>query len=335
MTSVTSKQIIELAAPSLTLQLGSQINVSVSEVMPAHLARATSLVFISEKKQLEEALEKKARIFIVKDSVWNEVKERLHSEIVLWSTPHIQMAMGQVLPLFDLKTQFLKPGIHPMASIHPQALIDPTAHVGPHCTVEAYATIGAGAILHASVYVGSYCQVGARSIIGPFTSIGSDGFGFFTDKQFKHHKIPQVGRAIVEDDCELGAHCAVDRAALTETRVRKGTKLDNFCHIGHNVEIGENAIAAGGFMVAGSTRIGRNFMAAGAVAITGHLEITDGVVIAGRAAVTSDIKEPGVYGGFPLEPQRENLKTLATLPQIKTFRKQINKILKHLNLDRD
>jgi UDP-3-O-[3-hydroxymyristoyl] glucosamine N-acyltransferase len=245
------------------------------------------------------------------------------------------MAMSQVLPLFDLKAQFLKPGIHPTAAVHPLAKVDATAHIGAHCTVDAHAVVGANSILYPSVYVGAYCEVGARCIIGASTVIGGDGFGFVTDRQFKHHKIPQIGRVIIEDDCEFGSQCAIDRAALTETRIKQGSKFDNFCHIAHNVEIGENALAAAGLMISGSTKIGRNFMAAGSVLTTGHLHIGDNVVIAGRSAVTSDIREPGVYGGYPLEPQKESLKTIASLPHLKNLRKQLNRVLKHLNLEKE
>lgn len=335
MTAVTSKQIIELAPQALTLQTGATLNFDFTEVLPPELAHPTSLVFASTLQNFEQALSRRAQALIVKDSLWAEIKNQSLADFQIWSTPNIQMAMSQVLPLFDLKMQFLKPGIHPTAAVHALAKIHPTAHIGAHCTIEAHAVIGARTILYPSAYVGTYCSIGANCIIGPFTCLGADGFSFFTDRQFKHHKIPQVGRVVIEDDCEFGAHCAVDRAALTETRIKKGSKFDNFCHIAHNVEVGENAIAAAGLMIAGSTQIGRNFMAAGSVAVTGHIEITDGVILAGRSAVTSNIGEPGVYGGYPLEPQKENLKTLASLPHLKIIRKQIHRILKHLNLEKE
>lgn len=335
MTAVTSKQIIALTAPTLTLQTGASLNLNLTEVRPSEMAHVSSLVFASTLQHFEQAISHDAQAFIVKDSLWADLKDRNLTEKQIWSTPNIQMAMSQVLPLFDLKLQFLKPGIHPSAAIHPLAYVDPTAHVGAQCTVEAHATIGAGTILYPSAFVGAYCNVGNNCILGPFTSLGGDGFGFATDRQFKHHKIPQIGRVVVEDDCEFGSHCAVDRAALTETRIRKGSKFDNFCHIAHNVEIGENAIAAAGLMVSGSTKIGRNFMAAGAVVTTGHITIADQVVIAGRSAVTNDIREAGIYGGYPLEPQKDSLKTIASLPHLKTIRKQINRILKHLNLEKE
>jgi len=335
MNSVTSQQIIDRGAQTLTLQTGAQLNITLTEVLPPDLAQASTLVFATSLAHYQQAIEKKVKALIVKDSLWAEIKNQTHPEIKIWSTPNIQMAMSQVLPLFDQKTQFLKAGIHPTAAIHTLAKVDPSAHIGAHCTVEAHAIVGAGSIIYPSVYVGAYCEVGANCIIGPSTTIGGDGFSFATDRQFKHHKIPQIGRVVIEDDCELGSQCAVDRAALTETRIKRGSKFDNFCHIAHNVEIGENAIAAAGLMVSGSVKIGRNFMAAGAVVTAGHISITDNVIIAGRSAVTSDIREAGVYGGYPLEPQKESLKTIASLPHLKTIRKQLNRVLKHLNLEKE
>lgn len=334
MNAVTSKQIIDRAPQALTFQTGAQLNINLTEVLPPDLAKPSALVFATTLEHFEQAVGRRAQALIVKDSLWTEIKKLHLAELQIWSTPNIQMAMSQILPLFDTKMQFLKPGIHPTAAVHPLAQVDPTAHIGAHCAIEAYAVIGAHSIVYPSVYVGAYCEVGAKCIIGPATVIGGDGFGFVTDRQFQHHKIPQIGRVVIEDDCEFGSQCAVDRAALTETRVKRGSKFDNFCHIAHNVEIGENALAAAGFMVSGSTQIGRNFMAAGSVLMAGHLSIADNVIVAGRSAVTSDIRKPGIYGGYPLEPQKESLKTLASLPHLKNLRKQLNRILKHLNLDK-
>ncbi len=333
MNSVTSKQIGEQSPQVITLKSGAQLHLTVTEVSPPREAQSTSLVFAADLELFKIALEKKVRVFIIKETIWPEVKSLVSEDMIVWSTPHIQMAMSHILPLFDLKSTFLKPGIHPTAAVDPLAVVDPTAHVGAHCTIEAFARIGADVIIYPSVYVGSYCEVGDRCIIGPSTTIGADGFSFFTDKQFKHHKIAQIGRAIIEEDCELGAHCAVDRAALTETRIRKGTKIDNFCHIAHNVEVGENSVLTAGFMVAGSTKLGRNLTTAGAVHVTGHVEVADNVVLTGRAGVTSSIDKAGIYGGYPLESHRESLRTLVSIPQIKVLKKQVAKILKHLNLN--
>ena len=317
------------------ISLKQKYETTITEVLPPDSAKPTSLVFASDKHLFLIALEKKAQAFILSESAYQEVQHAIPANVSIWTTKNIQQAMSSVLQLFDNKRAFLAPGIHPTAFVHPLAQVSEMAHIGAFSVIEAYAVVGAHSVIYPHVYVGHYCEIGQRCHIASHVSIGSDGFGFFTDKTFTHHKIPQIGRVIIEDDCELGSHCAIDRATLTETRLKKGSKLDNFCHIAHNVQVGKNALLAAGFMVAGSTVIGNNLTASGGVHTNGHINITDNVVLSARAGVTANIEESGVYGGFPLEPHRESIKTLVSIPQIKKIRKQVNKILKHLNLNNE
>ncbi|MBC7754689.1 MAG: UDP-3-O-(3-hydroxymyristoyl)glucosamine N-acyltransferase, partial [Moraxellaceae bacterium] len=150
---------------------------------------------------------------------------------------------------------------------------------------------------------------------------------------FAHHKIPQIGKVVIEDHCDLGSHCSVDRATLTETRIKAGSKLDNFCHIAHNCEIGENSMLAAGFMTAGSTIMGKNMMTGGGVHLNGHIKIADNVIFAGNTGVVSDVDAPGVYGGFPQVPQKENLRIMSSLAFLPKLRRQVSQIFKHLGLE--
>ena len=241
--------------------------------------------------------------------------------------------MSSILELFDNIKAHLTKGIHPTASIHPTAQVSKSAHIGAFAVIEAYALVGDDSIIYPHVYLGAYCEVGNRCLISSHVTIGSDGFGYFTAKTFKHHKIPQIGKVVIEDDCEFGSHCAIDRATLTETRIKKGSKFDNFCHIAHNVQFGENALVTAGFIVAGSTIIGKNLMTSGGVHILGHLKIADNVILSARAGVTQNIEHSGMYGGFPIETHKESIKTHVSIPQIKKIKKQVTKILKYLNLN--
>jgi UDP-3-O-[3-hydroxymyristoyl] glucosamine N-acyltransferase len=335
MRSISSKQITEASKDVLQLKTNLIPNLTFDEVRPAESALPTSLVFAADLKLFTEAIEKKVLGLIVKDSIFSEIQNLITNQHQVWTTTHIQQAMTLVLPFFDKKQEFLKPGIHPTASIHPMALIDSTAHIGAFAVIEAFAVVGADTIIYPHAYIGAYCTIGKRCVIAPHATIGFDGFGFSSDKDYKHTKIPQIGRVVIEDDCEIGAQCAIDRATLTETKIRRGTKIDNYCHIAHNVEIGENSMITAGFIVAGSTKIGRNFTTAGGVHVNGHVTITDNVILTGRAGATNDVSEPGMYGGFPLETHKESLKTLVSIPQIKNIRKQVKKILKHLNLNEE
>jgi UDP-3-O-[3-hydroxymyristoyl] glucosamine N-acyltransferase len=301
-------------------------------VLPAEIANTKSLVFASSKSLFEKALKNNVAALILTETVYAEVENQLPKNISVWTTKNIHAAMSSILQLFDLKKEFLAGGVHPSAQIHPTAQVSAKAHIGAFTVIEAHAVIGDDTIIFPHVYVGPYCEVGARCYISSFVCIGSDGFGFYTDKTFTHHKVPQIGRVVIEDDCEFGAHCAIDRATLTETRIKKGSKFDNFCHIAHNVTIGENALVAAGFIVAGSTTIGKNLMTSGGVHILGHLTVPDNVILSGRAGVTQSIEKSGMYGGFPLEEHRESTKTHVSIPHIKKLRKQVRKILNHLNL---
>lgn len=330
MESISIDRITAIAGSALSLKQKS--DVSISEVSPPDRATANSLVFVSKKELFEQAFSRQALAFIMTEPVYEATRATLPSNACVWTTTNIQAAMSVVLKLFDRVKPWLQQGVHPQASIHPTAQVSAKAHIGAFAVIEAYAVVGDDSIIFPHVYVGPYCQVGARCQIGPHVSIGADGFGFTTDKTFTHHKIPQIGKVIIEDDCELGAFCAVDRATLTETRIKKGSKFDNFCHIAHNVQVGENAMVAAGFIVAGSTIIGKNLMTSGGVHALGHLKIADNVILSARAGVLQDVDQSGMYGGYPLEPHRESVKTLMTIPQLKLIRKQVNKILNHLNL---
>jgi UDP-3-O-[3-hydroxymyristoyl] glucosamine N-acyltransferase len=206
--------------------------------------------------------------------------------------------------------------------IAPQAVIEEGATYGDNCYIGALAYIGANARLGHNVkiyphaYIGdnvtigdnttvfanatiySDCVVGANCIIHSGTVIGSDGFRFATGPD-GGAKIPQIGNVVIEDDVEIGANCAIDRATLGSTILRKGVKFDNLIHIAHNVEVGENTYYAAGGVVAGSTKIGRNCMFSGQVGIIGHLKIADGTIIAAQSGISKNTKAGEAYMGSP------------------------------------
>lgn len=344
---ISDQQINQL--PGEILKMIRIQNNSYEAVQSPHRSHAKCLVFISSKALLELALSNKALGFIIHEKSFKEVEHLLPANVSVWTTPQIQSAMTQVLNLFDQKSISAPTNIHPTAIIHPDAQVSSKAHIAPyaviqqfavvqensrigsHTVIEAHAEIGSETTISPHTVIGSFCKIGNRCIISSHVTIGSDGFGFYTDKQ-GHHKIPQIGRVVIEDDCEIGAGCTIDRATLEETLIKRGSKLDNHCHVAHNVVIGENALLAAAFKTAGSTKFGRNFMTGGNVDINGHIEICDNVVLAGRTGVIGSIKEPGIYGGFPSEPQRDNVKTMASIPKLNGIRKQVQKIMKHLNL---
>jgi UDP-3-O-[3-hydroxymyristoyl] glucosamine N-acyltransferase len=218
---------------------------------------------------------------------------------------------ARIATLFEKRPKSA-PGIHPTAVIGDDCTIDPSASIGPLSVVgagvkiAAEAVIGPGCVLgdgceigektqlHARVTLYHHIIVGKRVIIASGTVIGGDGFGF-AKHQGVWHKVPQIGRVLIEDDVEIGANCAIDRGAIEDTFIGKGVKLDNLIQIGHNVHIGEHTAMAGCVGVAGSAIIGKHCLIGGGTGIGGHTTIADNAAVTGMTAVTKSIREPGIY----------------------------------------
>lgn len=347
---ITASKIHEIPGDIIHYVQGP-LGAKVLKVLPPEQAHAEALVFVSKQEQLEQALKQNASIIIAHKNL--NIPEKSHA--CFFTTPQVQLAMATIGSLFDKKIQRFQQEehIHPRSFVHPSArlgknvIVGPCAVVGPevkigdnsiigaNAVIESHAHIGQNTLIHPQVFIGSYCEVGSFCEIHPHATLGADGFGFVPLKESHPVKIPQLGKVVLEDHVEIGANTTIDRAALTETRIRAGTKIDNLCHVAHNCEIGSNSLVAAGFMVAGSSKIGRNFIAGGSAVISDHVEITNNVMIAGLSGVTNDITEPGQYGGYPLQPLKDSLKSLANLVHLTKMRKQLNRIIKHLNLDNE
>ena len=228
-----------------------------------------------------------------------------------------QGAFAKVLEMYN-QIKLDKKGVSPQAAIADTAKLGENCYVGalafigenvrlgnnvkiyPQCYVGDNVTIADNTTLFAGVKIYSDCVIGARTIIHSGTVIGSDGFRFATGApNSAGAKIPQIGNVVIEDDVEIGANCAIDRATLGSTILRKGVKFDNLIHIAHNVEVGENTYYAAGGVVAGSTKIGKNCMFSGQVGIIGHLKIADGTIIAAQSGISKNTKAGEAYMGSP------------------------------------
>ena len=186
------------------------------------------------------------------------------------------------------------------AVVSDNARIGNNVKIYPQVYVGDNVTIGDNTTLFAGVKIYSDCVIGANCIIHSGTVIGSDGFRFEPQNEEGQRKVPQIGNVIIEDDVEIGANCAIDRATLGSTILRKGVKFDNLIHIAHNVEVGENSYLAACNVVAGSTKIGKNCMFSGQVGIVGHLQIADNTIITAQSGISKSITKPGeVYMGSP------------------------------------
>lgn len=309
--------------------------------------KKSSLVFVSTKDQWDAVITGQAALIIALEKI---IPSDFPKNISIFSTKNIKLTMTQVLPLFDNSSKKFHKGIHPTAVISEHAVLGKNVSVGANCfigknvkigdgtrigpnsVIEDDVTIGENTILHAQVFVGHNCIIGNHCDIHAHTTIGSDGFGFYTDNQYKHYKVPQIGTVVVGDRVEIGASCCIDRATIDTTTVGTGSKLDNLCHIAHNCTVGENSLIAAGFFVAGSTHLGKRFTTGGNTVVSTQLNIADGVTLAGRSTVTNDIPQSGQYGGYPLQPLKDALRTISTLGNLVDMRKKISLILKTLSI---
>jgi len=245
-----------------------------------------------------------------------------------------------------------KTGIHPTAVIEEGSSVGENVYIGAYAFIGSDCKIGAGSKIYPHVYIGDKtsignnciiyqgakiyheCIIGNNCIIHAGTVIGSDGFGFAPQSDNQFMKIPQIGNVVLEDNVEVGANVAIDRATMGSTIIRKGVKIDNLVQIGHNVEIGENTVMAGQTGIAGSTKIGRNCMFGGQVGIAGHLKVADGVKLGAQAGVIGDIREENVIlVGSPAIDHRQYMKSYVyyrKLPEISSLtdslKKEIDKI---------
>jgi UDP-3-O-[3-hydroxymyristoyl] glucosamine N-acyltransferase len=193
---------------------------------------------------------------------------------------------------------------HPFSGIHPKANIDPTATIGentiiyPGTFVGPKAKVGRDCIIYPNVVIYDNCVLGDRVIVHAGSVIGQDGFGFASSKG-EHFKIPQTGNVIIEDDVEIGANCAIARAALGSTVIGKGTKIDALVIIGHGATIGPHGLLVAQVGVAGSTAIGHHATVGGQVGIAGHLKIGDNVSVAAQSGIVNDVDDQTIVMGSP------------------------------------
>jgi len=228
--------------------------------------------------------------------------------------------------------------IHPTAVVHSSAMVAFTVRVEARAVINENVEIGegtrvgSGCAIGAGVKIGRECEIYPNVTIYPGTSLGdrvivhagavlgSDGFGYVRDRKTGHYeKFPQVGHLIIEDDVEIGANATVDRGALDETRIRRGAKIDNLVHIGHNCQIGEDVVIAAQTGLSGSITIEKGAVLGGQVGIGEHATIGEGVMLGGQGGVLPNkiLRGKGqAFWGTPAQPLREYLKQLATLARL-------------------
>jgi UDP-3-O-[3-hydroxymyristoyl] glucosamine N-acyltransferase len=277
-------------------------------------AKEGDLTFVANSRYLNLMEDTKASAIITSREV-----EKAPKPIIRTDNP--SLAFAKMISLIA-PTQITYPqGIHPTAIVGNKVTLGNGVAIGAYTVIEDDAEIGDSVIIYPNVYIGHHTKIGNETLIYPQviirenidigcrviihsgTVIGSDGFGFAT-VQGVHHKIPQIGIVVIEDDVEIGANVTIDRARFGKTIIGKGTKIDNLVQIAHNVVMGENCIIVAQTGISGSTTIGKNVTLAGQSGVVGHIEIGDNAVIAAQAGVTKSVPADTCVSGYPAKPHQ-------------------------------
>jgi UDP-3-O-[3-hydroxymyristoyl] glucosamine N-acyltransferase len=282
-------------------------------------ARKGDITFVADDRYLPALQASEASAVVVKA----EVPACAASQII---TPEPNLAFARIVSDAQRARARGAGGIDARACVAPSARVDPTATIRAGAVVEPGAAIGPRTVVASGAYVGEDATIGADCMIHPNVSIlddvrigdrvtvhagsviGSDGFGYATDGEGVHHKIPQIGCVVVEDDVEIGANACIDRARFHETRIGRGTKIDNLVQVGHNVVIGPHSALAAHVGIAGSSVLGKHVALGGMVGVRDHVKIGDAARVGAYSGVGNDLDGGQDYLGIPAMPYRQGLK---------------------------
>lgn len=322
-------------AERLGCELRGDGAVEVRRVAALEQAGPGDLSFVASRKYLVHAARTRASALIA--------AAEGTAAVPLLLTPHPYLAFARAVALLHPQPR-PAPGVHPTAQVDPTASLGEGVHVGAGAVIGARVRVGAGSVihphvvlyddaelgdecvLHSGAQVREGCRLGRRVILQNGAVIGSDGFGFARDGAGRYAKIPQVGVVVIEDDVEIGALTAVDRAALHETRIGRGSKLDNLVQIGHSVTIGPDTVLAAQVGIAGSTQVGRGVTLAGQVGVIGHIRLGDGVIATGQTGISGDLAPGAVVSGSPAIRNRDWLKASAVFARLPELQRRLRQL---------
>jgi UDP-3-O-[3-hydroxymyristoyl] glucosamine N-acyltransferase len=299
-------------------------------------AREGDLSFISDSRYARYLDEAKASALLVPDSM-------TVARIPLIQVADPYTAFLDVLDHYCPPTPDHPRGIHPSAVVGENVTLGQNVALDAHVTIADNAVLGDNVCLYAGVYVGKGARIGSDTLIYPNTSIlagvvigarciihsgvviGSDGFGYLTGPRGPR-KIPQMGNVIVQDDVEIGANTAIDRATFGSTIIGNGTKIDNLVQIGHNVEMGASCLICGNAGISGSAILGNGVTIAAGAGVAGHIEVGDGVTVAGLSGVTKSIASGKVVSGFPAMDHERDKRIIASMRRLPETLREVREL---------
>jgi UDP-3-O-[3-hydroxymyristoyl] glucosamine N-acyltransferase len=315
----------------LARRLGGQLENSAGEIEITGVAGIEDaspgeVTFVANPKYAAAARSTKASAVIVGSDF-----PALDRAMVRHGNPYL--AFARTIEFFHHRQEH-RAGVHKTAVVHPSAKIGKGASIGPYvvieenveigenCTLLAHVVIYPGARIgknffaHAHAIVREGCLLGDNVILQNGAVVGSDGFGFAKDEKGEWHKIFQSGPAVLEDEVEVQANACIDRASVGETRIGRGTKVDNLVQVGHGSKVGERTLLCAQVGLAGSTHVGNDVILAGQVGVAGHCSIGNGVIATAQTGIPNDVAEGKVVSGYPAIENRQWLRAVAVFSRL-------------------
>ncbi|MFM2164280.1 MAG: UDP-3-O-(3-hydroxymyristoyl)glucosamine N-acyltransferase [Planctomycetota bacterium] len=339
----TVQALAALVGASVEAPAGFDPGTSVESLDTVDRAGPRSLTFVGNAKYARMLETSAALAAVVSADI--QLAEPARARAIL-RVKSADLAMIAILERFAEPEQLPPVGVDPTARIHPSATIGAGVRIGAFVSVGAEASVGDGtalfdgvriypgarvgaaSVLHSNVVIRERCLVGNRVILASGVVIGTDGFGYRPSADGRGiAKVPHIGNVVIEDDVEIGANSCVDRGKFGATRVGAGTKIDNLCQIGHNVEIGRCVVISGLTGVAGSCRIGDGCRIGGGTGIADHLSVGRGASLAARSGVMSDVPDGETWGGFPAQDFRLTLREMALIRKLPEWHRQLKHLL--------
>jgi len=341
--------------PKLVRLLRGDAHTEVSRPRAPSAPQAGCILFLNERRMIDDAVAGPASVLVIADA---DSDHRLlaNAPQTLLQSPSPELALALVaktfFPVVADKSGFDGIRLHPSAVISASAdlcedtIVGPNAVIGANVrteraciigantTVESDVVIGEGSHIHANVFIAHGTVIGKHCEIHPTTSLGTEGFGYAHDEQFNHHRHVHYGRLIIEDDVHVGAGVKIDRGHFADSVIGRGTKIDNHCHLAHNIRVGRNCLLVADFIAAGTVAIGNNNVFGGRTGISDHVTVGDNMQFTALTSIFKDVDEPGAaFGGHPLQPVNDYLKSCASIVHLPRIRKNVARMMRKLGMD--
>jgi UDP-3-O-[3-hydroxymyristoyl] glucosamine N-acyltransferase len=323
-------------AKKLGCELEGDAGVEITGVAGIEEAKAGELTFLVNRKYRSALRTTKASAVLV-----SRGEDAIPLAALRSANPYLDFA--RAIEFFHPAPNYA-PGIHATAVVAKSARIGTNAHVGPYCFVDEDVQIGRSAVLHSfvSIYRGARigddffahshacvregCTIGNRVVLQKGVVMGSDGFGFARDAAGRWQKMRQAGGCVIEDDVEIQAHTAIDRATIGETHIGRGTKIDNLVQVGHACKVGEDTLLCGQVGLAGTTRVGNKCILAGQVGAAGHLTIGNGATLTAQSGVPTDVPPGAIYSGYPAMANLAWRKSVAVFNRLPELQRELREL---------